>query len=81
MKSKLTLRLEEDLIKRAKQKAKQRETSISQMVADYFALIDLESQNTEQKLPPSTVSLSGILKNSSINEDDYKSYLDKKHLE
>lgn len=81
MKSKLTLRLEEDLIKRAKQKAKQRGTSVSQMVADYFALIDSESQNTEQKLPPSTASLSGILKNSSINEDDYKSYLDKKHLE
>ena len=81
MKSKLTLRLEEDLIKRAKQKAKQKGTSVSQMVADYFALIDSESQNTEQKLPSSTTSLSGILKNSSINEDDYKSYLDKKHLE
>jgi predicted HicB family RNase H-like nuclease len=36
MKSKLTLRLEESLIKQAKKRAKQKGTSVSQMVAEYF---------------------------------------------
>ena len=39
MQTKLTLRLEEQLIERAKAHAKKRGKSVSQMVADYFALL------------------------------------------
>lgn len=80
MKNKLTLRLEDSLIKRAKKRAKQKGTSVSQMVADYFALIEPESTSSRKELPPITASLAGILKNANIQEKDYKTYLEDKHL-
>lgn len=39
MKSKLTLRLDDDLKERAKRLAKERGTSVSQIVEDYFRLL------------------------------------------
>lgn len=80
MKSKLTLRLDDSLIKRAKKHAKQKGTSVSQMVADYFALIDNEKVSINEELPPITASLSGIVKEADIQEQDYKTYLEEKHL-
>lgn len=81
MKKKLTLRLDDSLIKRAKKRAKQKGTSVSQMVANYFALIDTEQPPTDRELPPITASLSGILKDKEIREEDYKTHLEEKHLE
>jgi len=81
MKSKLTLRLEDSLIKRAKKRAKQKGTSVSQMVANYFALIETEQPSTDRKLPPITSSLTGILKNKEVQEEDYKKHLEEKYLE
>lgn len=82
MKTKLTLRLDDALIKRAKKKAKQKGTSVSQMVADYFALIETEEQSpSKQKLPPITSSLSGILKSKQVQEEDYKKHLEDKFLQ
>lgn len=80
MKSKLTLRLDDSLIKRAKKHAKKKGTSVSQMVADYFALIEKEDSSSNQKLPPVTASLAGILKNTDIREEDYKKHLEDKFL-
>ena len=80
MKNKLTLRLDDSLIKRAKKRAKEKGTSVSQMVADYFALIEAEQSSSNQELPPITASLAGILKNVDIHEDDYRKYLEDKHL-
>lgn len=80
MKNKLTLRLDDSLIKRAKKRAKQKGTSVSQMVADYFALIEADQSPSNQKLPPITASLAGILKNADIQERDYRAYLEDKHL-
>ncbi|HKI47125.1 MAG TPA: DUF6364 family protein [Balneolales bacterium] len=80
MKNKLTLRLDDSLIKRAKKRAKQKGTSISQMVADYFALIETEHVSSERELPPITASLAGILKNTDIQEEDYKKHLEDKYL-
>jgi hypothetical protein len=80
MKSKLTLRIEESLINRAKEKAKQKGTSVSQMVAEYFSLLESKSTMSQNKLPPVTASLVGILKNTEVEEEDYKTYLEDKHL-
>ncbi|HKJ30200.1 MAG TPA: DUF6364 family protein [Balneolales bacterium] len=81
MKNKLTLRLDDSLIKRAKKRAKQKGISISQMVADYFVLIDeTEHVSSERDLPPITASLAGILKKSDIQEEDYKKHLEEKYL-
>jgi len=80
MKSKLTLRLDESLIKRAKKRAKEKGTSVSQMVADYFALLETEKAPSNLELPPITASLAGILRNKEIHEEDYKKHLEEKYL-
>jgi len=81
MNTKLTLRLEEELIKSAKNHANNIGKSVSQMVADYFYLIDKKSLKKSIKLTPMVKSLKGSLKkNTDINEDDYKLYLEDKYL-
>ncbi len=44
MKAKLTLRMDRRLIERAKRHARRRGTSVSQMVADFFLLIDRSAE-------------------------------------
>ena len=80
MNTKLTLRLEGELIKSAKKHANSIGKSVSQMVADYFYLLDKKSFKNPLKLTPIVKSLKGSLKHTDINEDDYKSYLEDKYL-
>lgn len=81
MKNKLTLRLDESLIKEAKKYADEKGTSVSKLVADYFALLQSEKEKSKkEKLSPITASLSGILKGSDVSEEDYKSHLEEKYL-
>lgn len=82
MKSKLTLRIEESLIKEAKEYASQKGTSVSKLVADFFKAIQaLEGKDShKEKLPPITASLIGILKNKDLDEKDYKKHLENKYL-
>lgn len=80
MKNKLTLRLDEKLIKEAKEYAKSKKTSVSQLVADYFKAIESRKSEENPDYSPVTSSLVGILKDRDISEEDYKSYLEEKHL-
>ena len=80
MQTKLTLRLEEDLINQAKEYAAGEGKSISKIVADYFSLLVRQNQTTDSELPPITRSLIGILSSSSIEESDYRKYLEEKYL-
>lgn len=82
MKSKLTLRLEKDLIKEAKKYAEEKGTSVSQLVADYFSLLKSQKsqKKDEKKISPISSSLSGILKKSDLSEADYKTHLEEKYL-
>ena len=80
MNTKLTLRLEKDLIKVAKSHASNIGKSVSQLVADYFYLLDKKSSNKTVQLTPIVKSLKGSLKNHGVNESDYKSYLEDKYL-
>ncbi len=73
MQTKLTLRLEAQLIERAKAHAKKQGKSVSQMVADYFALLDRD--DLLETLPPITRSLYGVLKGSAVDEDTYREHL------
>lgn len=72
--------MDESLIRNAKKHARENGTSVSRLVANYFALIGKKHSSTPDQLPPVTASLSGILKDSEADEEDYKRYLEDKHL-
>ena len=80
MQTKLTLRLDEKLVRRAKAYAKREGKSVSQIVADYFSLLkQTHGEDTEaQPRSPLTQSLRGILRGVEVDEEDYRRYLDEK---
>jgi hypothetical protein len=78
MQTKLTLRLDEQLIEQAKSHARRSGKSLSQMVADYFA--QLEQQPEAKELPAMTASLKGALKSAHVDEKDYRTHLEDKYL-
>ncbi len=78
MQTKLTLRMESELIQRAKRHAKQQGKSLSQIVADYFAVFTRDKHG--QSTAPVTESLQGALKESGLDRDSYREHLEEKYL-
>ncbi len=78
METKLTLRLDGDLIENAKDEARKRGTSLSQMVADYFRGIRAH-KNSAKGLPPVTASLLGALKGLKPDRSQYRRHLEEKY--
>jgi hypothetical protein len=79
MQTKLTLRLDAKLVKRAKAYAKRTGKSVSQMVADFFVLLGPQSEEDETPLTPTVRSLKGALRGSNVSVEDYRRYLKEKH--
>jgi len=84
MQTKLTLRLDEALIQRAKTYAEERGSSLSRLVADYFSLLTQEQTDTASKMatdemPPITASLWGLLGDAQVDEADYHRHLEEKY--
>ena len=80
MQTKLTLRLDDELINRAKSYAKKRGKSVSQIVAGYFSLLDDKPEKKTSEFTPIVRSLKGSLKGAKVGEKDYYEYLEEKHL-
>lgn len=80
MLTKLTLRMDDNLIESAKEYSAQTGKSVSRIVADLFEIIKNEKLNKEEPLTPTVQSLKGILKREQFDEKDYKKYLEKKYL-
>ena len=80
MQTKLTLRLDDELINRAKSYAKKSGKSVSQIVAGYFSMLDDKPEKETSELTPIVRSLKGSLKGAKIGKKDYKKYLEEKHL-
>lgn len=78
MATKLTLRMEEDLIAQAKKLAREQGKSVSRLVADYFRLLG-QMPEDEGTLPPTTRKLFGIAAGSDLTEEDYRKHLEEKH--
>lgn len=81
---KLTLRLEEELIERAKRAARERGTSVSKMVAGFFESIEDPRARVRGSEPGEiTRRLRGSIKRKdggrSADEEDYRRYLELKH--
>ena len=80
MQTKLTLRLEDQLIEQAKSYAAQAGKSVSQIVAEYFKMLTSEKTMLTSASAPITQSLRGLLRESNLDEKDYQKYLEEKHL-
>ncbi len=78
--TKLTLRMDENLIESAKEYSAQTGKSVSRIVADLFEIIKNEKIKKEVTLTPTIRSLKGILKGKQLDEKDYKKYLEEKYL-
>jgi hypothetical protein len=79
MQTKLTLRLEDRLIEQAKSYAAHKGKSVSQVVADYFKLLTTSKMKSVSHSTPVTKSLRGLLRESKIDEKNYKKFLEEKH--
>lgn len=84
MSKKLTLRLDETVIERAKEYASRRDTSVSQLVEDYFARLTKEgAKDAKESFPDSLGPMTGRLvqrtPTSDAEEADYYDYLEEKH--
>lgn len=79
MQVKLTLRLEDGLIRRAKRIAGRKGKSVSQMVADYFSMLEEPTQKPKEKLPPIVRSLKGALRGADVKPEDYHRHLEEKY--
>ncbi len=80
MQTKLTLRLDDHLIEQAKSYAAQSGKSVSQVVADYFKILTSEKTSMSSPSAPITQSLRGLLRESKLDEKDYKKHLEGKYL-
>ncbi len=81
MNTKLTLKLDKDIIEQAKIYAKNKQTSLSVLVANYFKSLADEKLETEIELSPIVQELSGIIElpdNFDLKED-YTNYLIEKY--
>lgn len=82
MDKKLTLTLEKDVITQAKEYAKKKGLSLSEMVENYFILLTQSSKQNDMKLTSTVKSLKGSF--NAPADFDYKSVLReqiaKKHL-
>ncbi len=79
MKTKLTLRMEEALIEKAKGEAKRRGKSVSGMVTEFFDSLK-QRKSVDKTIPPLTSALVGILKGKRVSEAGYKKHLKEKYL-
>jgi len=81
METKLTLKLDKNVIKQVKIYAKRRNVSLSKMVENYFISITEEKKTKKEKFSPIVRELSGIidLNDNKNNRDNYTDYLIEKY--
>ena len=80
MNTKLTLRLDDNLVESAKRYSVKTGKSVSRIVADLFAIIDNEIIEKEFEITPTVKTLRGALRKTNIDEMDYQDYLEEKYL-
>lgn len=87
MQTKLTLRLDDEVIRSAKAYARARGKSISQIVADYLRMLPAAGSDEREQpahLAPIVSSLRGVLRRPDasveVDESDYRRHLEDKYL-
>lgn len=80
MNTKLTLRMDNELIVYAKEYSARTGKPVSRIVADLFQMMKNEKFEKDYLITPAVLSLKGVLKGKSVDEKDYKKYLEEKYL-
>ncbi|HEX6903685.1 MAG TPA: DUF6364 family protein [Thermoanaerobaculia bacterium] len=81
MKAKLTLKLDNEVLERAKAYAERQGCSLSQLVETYLATLSQQVRPSEIQPTGVVAELAGLLAGAKIDEtkDDYAEYLSKKY--
>ena len=80
MDSKLTLKLNNSVIERAKQYARDHGISLSKLIENYLQAITLEDDKGDMKISPLVKSLTGVIElNDESYKKEYSNYLTKKY--
>ena len=79
MNTKLTVRLDDGLIRRAKRHAHRSGKSVSKMIADYFALLETDESLEDTRMSSGVRALVGCLEGASLDEEDYRTHLEERH--
>jgi len=77
--TKLTLSVDDDVIKTAKEWARGRGLSLSQMVSAFFISV-IKSKQPPDEMPPILKKMAGILEKEQIPIKDYFDHLESKYL-
>jgi len=80
MQTKLTLRLDEELIREVKNLADRKGQPVSKIVANYFNSLREKPAGTGTHLTPIVKSLKGALRGSDLALKDYHRYLEDKYI-
>jgi hypothetical protein len=78
METKLTLKLDQKVIKSVKLYAENNNRSLSRLVEDYFRKLVAENEQP-QSFTPLVNELSGVISEKDFKNLDYVSYLEKKY--
>ncbi len=80
MQTKLTLRLDDEVIKQAKESAREMGKSVSELVEDFFKVVSSVRQGRRKGEATRLVrELRGALRGSAVSEAEYQEYLEKKY--
>ena len=80
MQTKLTLRIESDIISDAKEMAQRQGKSISRVFSDYITSVTSKEKRRSKKFKsPMSESLRGSLKGLGAQKTDYVGYLEEKY--
>lgn len=79
METKLTLKLDQGVIRSVKKYAERRQRSLSRLVEDYFRKLISAEPDAEAEISPLVRELSGIIGEGPADDADYIRYLEEKY--
>ncbi|MCL6613561.1 MAG: DUF6364 family protein [Firmicutes bacterium] len=81
MTTKLTLSMDEKVIKKAKEYAAKKKKSLSQLIEDFLKALTANGDGNQHPYPPLTAGLAGIIKDEGIGDlrEEYTRYLQDKY--
>jgi hypothetical protein len=80
METKLTLRMDEKVIHRAKAYARKSGKPVSRLVSDFFVLLGSKEEIKASDMTPKVKSLRGVFRGSDFSIDKYRRHLEDKYL-